>query len=136
MSRFVLLVMVVGVLFSVFVGYQYGIDRDADNGAVTEAGSFEALVPTEPTNVSGRDDDPTRMKDQAEFQRFVVLGKALTSMPASLDGTDVDGELAADAQGNLVITVGVRRVFDYFLSVIFFTDNSLNKAIMIISTKK
>lgn len=30
-------------------------------------------------------------------------------------GTDVDGELAADADGNLVLNLGVRDFFDYFL---------------------
>lgn len=38
------------------------------------------------------------------------------SLPASLEGTEVDGELEVDANGRLKITHGVRRVFDYFLS--------------------
>ncbi len=42
----------------------------------------------------------------------------LEQLPASLQGTEVDGELEADASGHLKITNGVRRVFDYFLSTI------------------
>jgi lipase chaperone LimK len=37
-------------------------------------------------------------------------------LPGSLDGTQVDGELAIDAAGALVVGPGVRRFFDYFLS--------------------
>ncbi len=40
----------------------------------------------------------------------------LEDLPASLRGTEVDGELQEDAQGHLVIARGVRAVFDYFLS--------------------
>lgn len=42
----------------------------------------------------------------------------LESLPGSLQGTEVDGELLVDAGGHLKITNGVRRVFDYFLSAI------------------
>lgn len=38
------------------------------------------------------------------------------SLPNSLQGTDVDGELEVDASGHLKITNGLRHVFDYFLS--------------------
>lgn len=40
----------------------------------------------------------------------------LEDLPTSLVGTDVAGELIEDAQGNLVISKGVRDLFDYFLS--------------------
>ena len=36
---------------------------------------------------------------------------------ASLDGTNIDGALRADENGNLILDVGVRDFFDYFLSV-------------------
>jgi lipase chaperone LimK len=40
------------------------------------------------------------------------------SLPKSLQGTEVDGQLEVDANGHLKITNGVRHVFDYFLSTI------------------
>jgi lipase chaperone LimK len=40
------------------------------------------------------------------------------SLPGSLQGTEVDGELEVDAAGRLKIGNGIRRVFDYFLSAI------------------
>lgn len=42
----------------------------------------------------------------------------LENLPRSLVDTEVDGELLADANGHLVISNGVRRVFDYFLSTL------------------
>lgn len=42
----------------------------------------------------------------------------LENLPASLTGTDVDGELKVDANGNLVMDVEVRHLFDYFLSAL------------------
>ncbi len=38
------------------------------------------------------------------------------ALPASLRGTEVDGALPVDANGNLVVGPAVRRFFDYFLS--------------------
>ena len=46
----------------------------------------------------------------------VVFHTGVEALPASLRGTEVSGELAEDAQGNLKLTRGVRNVFDYFLS--------------------
>lgn len=40
----------------------------------------------------------------------------LESMPRSLQGTDIDGEIIIDDNNQLVITEGLRRLFDYFLS--------------------
>lgn len=40
------------------------------------------------------------------------------TLARSLDGTDVDGYLAADQDGNLILVLGVRDFFDYFLSTV------------------
>lgn len=52
---------------------------------------------------------------QADASRHFVTG--LEAMPPSLAGTEVDGELRADADGNLLVSNDVRRVFDYFLTL-------------------
>lgn len=38
------------------------------------------------------------------------------ALPASLEGTDADGVLEADAAGHLVISIELRRLFDHFLA--------------------
>lgn len=40
------------------------------------------------------------------------------SLPRSLQGTDVDGEIIIDGNKNLVPTRGLRRLYDYFLSAL------------------
>jgi hypothetical protein len=37
-----------------------------------------------------------------------------TSLPKSLQGTQVDGEIIIDENKQLVVTAGLRRLFDYF----------------------
>lgn len=64
----------------------------------------------------------------SSFARYRQAGLALHETPASLQGTDVDGELRVDAQGNLVTSIGVRRVFDYFLSTLGEEDIEMIKA--------
>ena len=50
------------------------------------------------------------------FQAALSRAENLGAMPASLRGTEVDGQLQADAGGELMVTPDLRRVFDYFLS--------------------
>lgn len=56
--------------------------------------------------------------EEQDFAHFVALGEGLGSVPRSLRGTQVDGHVAADASGNLILEVGVKQMFDYFLSAL------------------
>jgi lipase chaperone LimK len=38
------------------------------------------------------------------------------TLPGSLEGTDADGVLEADADGHLIVTIELRRLFDHFLA--------------------
>lgn len=49
---------------------------------------------------------------------YLAAASRLGAPPASLAGTDVDGELRADSEGNLIVEHGLRRVFDYFLATL------------------
>lgn len=52
------------------------------------------------------------------FARWAERGAGLGALPASLTGTQVDGALRTDANGNLLLELGLRRVFDYFLATL------------------
>ncbi len=41
-----------------------------------------------------------------------------TAVPSVLEGTDIDGVLEVDAEGNLKVSLGVKDFFDYFLSAV------------------
>jgi len=50
------------------------------------------------------------------FAQFMGYTSKYGPLPKSLQGTDVDGELLLDVDGNLIITHGIRNLFEYFLS--------------------
>lgn len=47
-----------------------------------------------------------------------VFQTGLEALPRSVQGTEVDGAVTADAQGRLQVTRELRNLFDYFLSVV------------------
>lgn len=53
------------------------------------------------------------LADNAKPAQFIT---GLENLPPSFRGTDPDGELRADNQGNLVIQHEIRLLFDYFLA--------------------
>lgn len=77
----------------------------AVTGAVSNAGQTTA-------NIGGRD------VNKDTFAAFVERGLRLGALPGSLKGTEVDGHLRADTQGNLLLDAGIRQMFDYYLSVV------------------
>ncbi|KAA0912847.1 lipase secretion chaperone [Psychrobacter sp. ANT_WB68] len=54
-------------------------------------------------------------KSKQSSGRFTT---GLEDLPRSLQGTDVDGEIIIDENKQLVVTEGLRRLFDYFLSAL------------------
>ena len=55
---------------------------------------------------------------QKSNQNTIKFTTGLERLPRSLQGTDVDGEIIIDENKQLVITEGLRRLFDYFLSAL------------------
>jgi lipase chaperone LimK len=50
------------------------------------------------------------------FTQFIGYSSKFGPLPKSLQGTNVDGELLLDVNGNLIISNGLRNLFEYFLS--------------------
>lgn len=75
-------------------------------------------TPSQP--VPARPDAPAAddSTGHSEFQDYVDRGRRLGEEPASWRGTVPDGNLREDEQGNLIVSEGVRRRFDYFLSAL------------------
>lgn len=59
----------------------------------------------------------------AQSDALFVTG--LERLPRSLTGTQVDGEIIIDEHKQLVVTEGLRRLFDYFLSAIGEEDEAV-----------
>lgn len=66
-------------------------------GQVTVPTAFAPLAPVEPVPA-------------------VADSAALSTLPPSFAGTEVDGQFRLDDAGNLLISMDIRRIFDYFLS--------------------
>lgn len=64
---------------------------------------------------------------QAPSSRAASTGEPAAQLPASFNGTQVDGAFQVDAQGNLQITRDIVQIFDYFLSSI--GEESLTRSI-------
>lgn len=60
-----------------------------------------------------RSDTPSATPSQISMQTQVA---PLKNLPASFGGTTVDGVFRLDANGNLLISEDIRRIFDYFLA--------------------
>jgi lipase chaperone LimK len=58
------------------------------------------------------------------------------ALPASLQGTTADGEVTLDANGSVVATLGLRRLFDYFLSTIGELDVPAIRALLLAHVRR
>ncbi len=73
-----------------------------------------------PTQLSGETQQPIQRTDtppatQAQNSARTKVSP-LKTLPASFGGTTVDGVFRLDADGNLLISEDIRRIFDYFLA--------------------
>jgi lipase chaperone LimK len=50
--------------------------------------------------------------------RTPAKAQKMQALPASFDGTQVDGRFRVDATGQLIVSEDIRRIFDYFLAAI------------------
>ena len=74
-------------------------NNDAENSSINMA---------QPSNGAGTSSN----------QKNIEFATGLENLPRSLQGTDVDGEIIIDENKQLVVTEGLRRLFDYFLSAL------------------
>ena len=75
----------------------------------------EPLAST-PVATSVSDDQPTAAPASRETRLAESAAVTDKPLPRSFAGTQVDGQFRVDAQGNLLISMDIRRIFDYFLS--------------------
>lgn len=69
--------------------------------------------------------DPYNGLTTASTQNNTSFDTGLERLPQSLQGTDVDGEIIIDENKQLVVTEGLRALFDYFLSALGEEDESV-----------
>lgn len=78
--------------------------------SISSAASSDSVIPNQDHSA------PDQIATTGQARALFVTG--LEQLPRSLQGTEVDGEIIIDEQQRLVVTEGLRRLFDYFLSAL------------------
>lgn len=89
------------------------------------AGSLALALYLQPTDIATPLNDnpsvatqPMQAPSSAPQTTASKVVEPLKSLPASFSGTSVDGIFRLDADGNLLISEDIRRIFDYFLAAV------------------
>lgn len=69
-------------------------------------------------SMTARSDSDIGSETSALQTQTNAFTTGLENLPRSLQGTDVDGEIIINENQQLVVTEGLRRLFDYFLSAL------------------
>lgn len=113
-NRKILIASVLGMATAALLaGYWISHDEDTapSTSFTTDAASGRLSAPDNSSgNISGGG------ADQAQTTRATSFNTGLENLPASLRDVNVDGALAVDVQGHLILDFNVRRVFDFFLT--------------------
>ena len=78
-----------------------------------ETNISSTTLSTSSANTTDTANANNQITNSDNLSRFTT---GLERMPSSLQGTDVDGGIIVDENRQLVVTEGLRRLFDYFLS--------------------
>jgi len=112
--------LVAGILI---YSYRPGHSRLAKAHEGTDAGTHNmpravAQVPVHSPVRAGKADAGERSADSGSLPGHTPREWPGKPFARSLDGTNIDGELRADASGNLIVNLRVKDFFDYFLSAV------------------
>ena len=88
------------------------------NNSVNASQSLSTADNNDTGNSSLNMAQPSNGTGMSSNQNNTKFTTGLENLPRSLQGTDVDGEIIIDENKQLVVTEGLRRLFDYFLSAL------------------
>ncbi len=108
---FVIIAVVIAIVIAVILWF-----KPSDNKKATEMLSSSQNNATENSQIDNS--QLTSSTGVASNQGNTSFKTGLENLPRSLQDTDVDGEIIIDENKQLVITEGLRRLFDYFLSAL------------------
>lgn len=107
-----IIAVIIALTVAVILWFKPNSSRIHDS-QLTSAMNSNADTATE--SVDGAVLTRTTMSSDTNNSKFMT---GLENLPRSLQGTDVDGEIIIDENKQLVVTEGLRRLFDYFLSAL------------------
>ncbi|SLJ83722.1 lipase secretion chaperone [Psychrobacter sp. DAB_AL43B] len=89
-----------------------------NNSSVNASQSLSATDNNDAENSSINMANPSNGAGMSSNKNSTQFATGLENLPRSLQGTDVDGDIIIDENKQLVVTEGLRRLFDYFLSAL------------------
>ncbi len=110
----VLVAMLVSILMSALLIATSNSASETSSNWPVNAVSVDSDLNIDPPTIP----NTTQTEVEDTFNSAVFRGSQLGAPPSSLEGTDIDGSLKIDSQGNLILDSGLRQLFDYFLATI------------------
>ena len=101
------------LLLAILTGLIWWLKPKSASIPVNDADTSSTTLSTSLTNTTDTANANNQITNSDNLSRFTT---GLERMPSSLQGTDVDGGIIVDESRQLVVTEGLRRLFDYFLS--------------------
>ena len=116
---FVIIAVIVVITVAIILWFKPNNRSDAATQAASVTVNSQANnSASETSDLNGNNNDLTPQNDTS----FVT---GLENLPRSLQGTAIDGEIIIDENKQLVVTEGLRRLFDYFLSALGEEDEAV-----------
>ena len=115
----IIVVVIIVIAAAVIVWFK----PDSQRMETAQSASIASADTSESTLSIALNSEQTEQTASAQNQSAFVTG--LERLPRSLKGTQVDGEIIIDENKQLVVTEGLRRLFDYFLSAIGEEDEAV-----------
>ena len=120
-SPFLLIIIAVIIVLVVAIIWWFKPDNARKPSSQTDSTALNSQANASSINDENVNNDVGALSKQ-DASQFTT---GLENLPRSLQGTDVDGEIIIDENKQLVVTEGLRRLFDYFLSALGEEDEAV-----------
>ena len=120
-SPFLLIIIAVIIVLVVAIIWWFKPDNASKSSSQTDFTALNSQANTSSISDENVNNDIGTLSKQ-DASQFTT---GLENLPRSLQGTDVDGEIIIDENKQLVVTEGLRRLFDYFLSALGEEDEAV-----------
>ena len=118
---FLLIIIVVIIVLVVAIIWWFKPDNASKPSSQTEATALNSQANASIIDEANVNNNVGTLSKQ-DASQFTT---GLENLPRSLQGTEVDGEIIIDENKQLVVTEGLRRLFDYFLSALGEEDEAV-----------
>ena len=122
-SPFLLIIIAVIIVLVVAIIWWFKPDNARKPSSQTDSTALNSQANANASSINDENvnNDVSTLSKQ-DASQFTT---GLENLPRSLQGTDVDGEIIIDENKQLVVTEGLRRLFDYFLSALGEEDEAV-----------